>query len=239
MASYTELLATIVEAGKPIGLDDYPIFDENYRELLNKHITQHYWLYEIGLETVQQFAHQMSAKMHDIMPLYNQLYESQLLELGDVLSTVDMAMESNNSGLTESVDETVSTNSGESNTESKSRAVNSETPQNTLASNGDYATSLADSTGKSTVGTDNESRGTNTNTANVSSLAKSFSKGRQGSVASLLNEYRSTFINVDLMVIGELEPLFMGVMETGEEYSRLDFANMYSYLGWPLSFGRY
>lgn len=34
-----------------LGLADYPIFDETYRETLNDKIIRHYFMYEIGAET--------------------------------------------------------------------------------------------------------------------------------------------------------------------------------------------
>ena len=36
-----------------LGLADYPIFDEAYRQTLNDKIIRHYWVYEIGSETVE------------------------------------------------------------------------------------------------------------------------------------------------------------------------------------------
>ena len=62
---------------KRIGLGDYPIFNEEYRKILNTKICTHYYFSEIGLETVQQFTHRMRAKMWEIMPYFNQLYKDQ------------------------------------------------------------------------------------------------------------------------------------------------------------------
>lgn len=38
-----------------IGLNDYPIFDEAYRNTLNNKIIRHYYTREIGAETVGRF----------------------------------------------------------------------------------------------------------------------------------------------------------------------------------------
>lgn len=59
---------------------DYPIFDEQYREGLEKKIIKHYYLREIGFETVGLFKIRLDMKMNEIMPYYNQLYESAKLE---------------------------------------------------------------------------------------------------------------------------------------------------------------
>lgn len=74
---------------KKIGLDTYPIFEESYRPLLNKKIIDHFYFREIGFETAAQFAFYMRRTMNEIMPYYNQLYKSELLEL-DPLRDVDM-----------------------------------------------------------------------------------------------------------------------------------------------------
>lgn len=62
---------------KMLGLDDYPIFDETYRQTLNDKIIRHFYFREIGFETIGQFAWFMRATMHERMPYFNQLYESQ------------------------------------------------------------------------------------------------------------------------------------------------------------------
>lgn len=60
---------------------NYPIFDESYRLALNRKIRDHYYFEEIGLETPARFCQRMRTKMQEIMPYYNQLYESQLKEI--------------------------------------------------------------------------------------------------------------------------------------------------------------
>lgn len=62
-----------------LGLSDYPIFDENYRQHLNDKIIRHFYFREIGFETAAQFAFFMRRTMHEVMPYYNQLYESNNL----------------------------------------------------------------------------------------------------------------------------------------------------------------
>ena len=64
---------------------DYPIFDESYREHLEKKILRHFYFKEIGLETYGQWQVQLCDKMNMIMPYYNQLYKSELLEIDPLL----------------------------------------------------------------------------------------------------------------------------------------------------------
>ena len=91
MAIYTTQLRSIVEqcqddyhvgpddftvAYSRLGLDDYPIFDESYRQTLNDKIIRHYYFCEIGDETVERFRWHLRATMHEQMPYFNQLYQS-------------------------------------------------------------------------------------------------------------------------------------------------------------------
>ena len=77
------------QAYQILGLQDYPIFDETYRSTLNNKIIRSYYFREIGFETLGQFAWQMRRTMFEIMPYYNQLYKSELLDI-DPFKTKDM-----------------------------------------------------------------------------------------------------------------------------------------------------
>ena len=58
-----------------LGLSDYPIYDETHRDELNAKIIRHYWLREIGSETVAQFKWRLRDAMFLVMPRYNWEYE--------------------------------------------------------------------------------------------------------------------------------------------------------------------
>ena len=55
-------------------------FDEQYRSVLCQKILKHYYTREIGLETVGLWQLFMNRKLEEIMPYYNQLYESELIQ---------------------------------------------------------------------------------------------------------------------------------------------------------------
>lgn len=59
---------------------NYPIYDESYRSVLETKILRHFYTREIGLETVGLWKLKLNTKMNEIMPYYNQLYKSALLE---------------------------------------------------------------------------------------------------------------------------------------------------------------
>ena len=84
---------SILDAARPHIFDfDFPIFDENYRTVLENKILKHYYTREIGVETVGLWKLRLDTKMNEIMPYYNQLYKSALIEFNpmyDVDLTTD------------------------------------------------------------------------------------------------------------------------------------------------------
>lgn len=80
MSTYTTTVRSMIENYFDLGLKEYPIFDENYREGLNKKIINHYYFREIGFETASLFKFYLNRTMNEIMPYYNQLYKSELLK---------------------------------------------------------------------------------------------------------------------------------------------------------------
>lgn len=55
-------------------------FDESYRPILCKKILKHYYTREIGAETVGLWLLWLNTRLEEIMPYYNQLYRSELLQ---------------------------------------------------------------------------------------------------------------------------------------------------------------
>lgn len=81
MAFVTPQLRRVLDMGYDLGLKNYPIFSESHRQELNEKIVNHFRYREIGYETVTQFIFALNRKMFEIMPFYNQLYESEELEI--------------------------------------------------------------------------------------------------------------------------------------------------------------
>lgn len=67
---------------------DFPIFDENYRQVLCRKILKHYYTREIAHETVGRWKLALNAKLNEIMPYYNQLYKSELLEFNPFMMLI-------------------------------------------------------------------------------------------------------------------------------------------------------
>lgn len=292
MATYTVEVRSLVENHFDLGLKNYPIFDESYREGLNNKIINHFYFREIGFETAGLFKFYLNQKMSEIMPYYNQLYKSELLEFNpfynvDKSTTNDGIKNANasrtgnsktngttefentttNDGIktdnTTSVNENNSSNknnstdiSNSTNTDLKNtKKVHSDTPQGLLsindiedeiyASDADYNTDIDNNTSNnynSTVGENLQTGSGVTNTANnstenslingtgnstnnisvdnidstINNATESYLThviGKEGSetYSEMLLKFRDTFLNIDMMIIEELNELFMNV----------------------------
>lgn len=199
--------------GMRIGLDDYPIHDEANRAVLNDLIITEYYEREIGLDTVPLFVRRLRLKMLQIMPYYNKLFASEDLIVGKELATFDLTTERSD----ESNDTNSNTAKGNSQVVSTSgaRNVNSDTPQVLLSGNKDYATSAADATSTATSTTNS---GQDTSGSTLSKLeALSHTTGFQGAASTLLNNYRATLLNINMMIVPEVNELFMLVRSDGTE----------------------
>lgn len=207
MSVFTMRLCDLIDDGFDIGMgaNDYPIFDEEYRVVLNQRITDHYALYEIGHETPEMFRFALNRKLREVMKYYNQLYLSEKIAF-DPLSTMDYT----DTASTTQHSDSNSTNTND--TTSRARVTNSELPQVHLSPDEDYASSGAD-TSSDTNGT-----GSATGTEDANGTVDHATQGRQGPAATLLMNYRASLLNIDLMVIGECRELFMGIWNTHDEY---------------------
>ena len=89
---YTSIDSVLDKSRDKIFDFDFPIFDENYRIPLENKILKHYYTREIGFETVGLWKHFLGMRMNEIMPYYNKLYSSELIEFNpmyDVDLTTD------------------------------------------------------------------------------------------------------------------------------------------------------
>lgn len=72
---------SIINTAAPLLFNfDFPIFDESYRLPLETKILRHYYTREICEETVGLWKLRLQDKLNMIMPYYNQLYRSELLQ---------------------------------------------------------------------------------------------------------------------------------------------------------------
>lgn len=187
-------------------------FDENYRQVICSKILKHFYLREIGAETVGVWQLWLNTRLEEIMPYYNQLYESAKLEFNP-FNDVDLTRKHllNFDGTTNTKD------SGTRNTSTKDNGTTyrlfSDTPQGALngVDNENYLTDATKTTNNDKTDTD-ESTNTSgsTDTRNTEDYIETI-VGKQGTenYSSLLQKFRDTFLNIDLMLIEEFNDLFL------------------------------
>lgn len=192
--------------------DDFPIYDEIYRPLLCKKILKHYYTNEICAESVGLWLLWLNTTMQEIMPLYNQFYNSCLLEFNP-LYDVNKTTTRKGSNKTDSTQNNNTINSGDNTANTSTISKHSDTPQGGVEGleQGNYMTNA-------TINSGNNATTYNDNTnSTISGVVNSFDDyvetvfGKQGSenYSDMLTKFRSTFINVDMLIIDELSSLFM------------------------------
>lgn len=186
--------------GQSIGLDAYPIFDESQREDINRLIINHFYLREIGQETISIFTFFLARTMREIMPAYNQLYESQRIKF-DPLATYDLTTVRNGTATEDATQNSQSTTGSASNAES--RSVYFDTPQTALARNKDYAANATDA--ESASRNSGNSSGNGASSSKAQNTDNSRTTGFQGAASDLLTRYRATIINTDRMLVEDPE----------------------------------
>lgn len=208
MATYTIQFGALIDAGYDVGLNDYPIFDEEYREHLNKLIVGRYRFREIGAETAALFKHYFTQTLAEIMPYYNRLYLSAQIEF-DPMKDVNYTESS--SGSSSGSSSSSSTTSDSSTTHNATAA--SDTPQNafdfTNVTNNRYLTEAEVSDGSASGSGSATSSGTTSGSSSGSRTVTGKTGGK--SYSQLLEEYRRTLLNIDTMILNDLNTCFMCV----------------------------
>ena len=257
---YNDVNSIIQQAIPKIFSFNFPIFDESYRNVLETKILKHYYTQEIGLETYGLWKLKLDTKLNEIMPYYNQLYESATLEFnplydvdytdtrtGGNTQKTQSTRESSGNKITENKtiakgeNENKVTNTGNKNTDNNNTTQTrfSDTPQGGLndmfiEANG-YLTNVTivnsnDNTKETVNNTENGNvsysddttvNGSENRTENVTdnetlqTTEEYINKiqGKRGgqSYASMISEYRNIIVNIDMMIINDLNDLFMNI----------------------------
>lgn len=213
MAQFTTEVLTIVQMKSTDGLplrdrateaskeifDNYPIWDEAYRDTLNTKILMHYIRREIGLETYGAWKLFLNTRMYEIMPRYNQMYLTTL-EKFDGVNDVDLLIQTDNDTTShlEQAGEGESTDKGESVGNDYPQGIVSGTDAAYYASQGQKA----ESENKGKTSSKADSTGTD--------KTKQTRKGRTGlrTQADLITSFRNAIIDIDMMIINDLRDLF-------------------------------
>lgn len=193
MAEYTMEIRQITEDCKNNLFDfDYNFYLESHKTEFQNKFIDHFYFHEIGFETIARFKHYLKSKLNDIYPYYVQLYQTEV-EAKDYNFML-------NKDLTETVtNESNMTNEGNNNSIFKESNL----------SNGNADVNLT----TNNLTNINESDDSNSNTSTATNTTTLVSKGNIGttSTGQLLEAWRQTILNIDMLIIEECQDLFMGV----------------------------
>lgn len=175
------------------------------KDKLAKKIVDHYYMREIGFETIGLFIHEAKDEMNELMEEYLPLIYSSAIEY-DPLVNVDY---------TETFTRTQNLgneSASESSSSGSSLGINSETPQGQISKtdilSGRYATN--------TNATEN-SIGNNTNTSSSSNALENYTKRMRGNsgvsatAQKMIEQYRNNIRAIDREIIKKLNILFMNI----------------------------
>lgn len=217
MSVFTIDLRRLLGTGFDIGLRDYPIWDEDYRGILNQKLIDHYYMYEIGAETPELFKFYLNRTMNEIMPYYNELYKTTLYKY-DPTNAYNLKEEfnrlynSDEEGSSQGNSKTVGTGEG------KTKNLYSDTPQGMMATgaieNGNYLTNA-------TIASNNTTNNYDNNASESRKYSKKdsdyYTKNTHGNtspdVAALVRSFRESIVNIDYEIITneEIAKCFMGL----------------------------
>lgn len=224
--------------GFDFGLDKYPIFDENYRPILNNAILEYYKFRDICCWNPILWRDRLLAKLDRIMRnKYNELYKNKMLEFNplyniDITETFDRTNK-NTSNLSKEDNTTntssdSSTSSASSNINNTSKGYSTNYPVSSLGNELDsdiYAdtggtsqTNESNSTSGNTSSNSQSSYDANSTSVGTSNDEESYTRHTIGSSAGLpfskamiqFKEFVSKF-NLDQQVIDELADLFIQI----------------------------
>ena len=209
MSKYTVTIKNLIDNHFDFKMTSYPIFDENYRNTLNQNILNHYYENEIGFETASLFRFYLNQTLNEIMPYYNELYKIQKEVLKNATNNVNLTEKLQRDTSTTTNSNSTSNNNGENN----SKNVFLDTPQGDLykgdIDDTNYATNV-------TWNKNNTSNNITDNSASSGTGIENYVKtiiGNNGNKYSveLLQQVKDNLMNIDLMIINDLNDLFMGI----------------------------
>ena len=203
MSKYTTTIKVLKDNNFNFGLDSYPIFDENYRETLNNNILNHYLMNEIGFETAELFKFYLNQKMNEIMPYYNELYKVQkkLIDENLLLNNVNLTETLHGSNKTETSSTSQSLSNGKN--------LYQDTPQGQISQTDidkqTWATNLT--LNKNKIEDESNATGNGTNEYLKTIIGNNGGKFN----IDVLNDIKNNLLNIDMMIINDLNELFMGI----------------------------
>ena len=179
------------------------------KDRLARKIVDHYYMREIGFETIGQFIHYAKITMEELMEEYLPLIYSASIEY-DPLVNVDFTESFNRNSQTGNV----GTSSSSSSSSGSALGVNSDTPQGQITKAsilaGNYATSTAASENENSVSNETDTQSNSNSLENYTKRVKGNS-GVSATAQKMIEQYRNNIRAIDREIIDKLDILFMGL----------------------------
>lgn len=171
------------------------------KDRLATKIVDHYYMREIGYETVGLFKHYAKVYMQEIMERYLPLIYSNSIEYNPLVNVdYEESFVRNITGSGES----------ESSNSASGLSVNSDTPQGQISKSSILGGQYASNTGASETESSITDSTSNTTDETYSKKVKGNS-GVSATAQKMIQQYRENIIAIDEQIIKELDKLFMGL----------------------------
>ena len=206
-----------IETGMPYLFSfNYPFYSDNEQEKIEfeRDFIRHFYMHEIGFETMGLFKMRLQDKLTMIMPRYKDIYLSRQLIGNNVLESVnlrDTERETSNRKRESTENGTANVNNNTTN-DTNSQAIQSDNPQVTYR-NHDFASSMTRSRDAGNVASKLDSSNTEENRENETYNRNNerTSVGWNGSKSDEISRFRELIISINEEVFKECEELFMCV----------------------------
>lgn len=216
---YTDVDAALQAGYEHIFDFDFPIWKAEYKEHLCKAILLHYYTREIGFETYALWKLHLRARMNEIMPKYNVLYQQE--EANTPFDNLKHTSVGNEASKGSSDGTSQASTDGTTNTTSSSDSWNlfQDTPQGALdgVKSNSYLTTATNNTDETTTNTTThaETEGTtHSDDENTRDTTYTYTGKNSGDAYySMMIDFNNRYQSVDRMVIDELNDLFFGLWE--------------------------
>lgn len=209
-------LREVIAGGVDLWDFEYPSYYKgDEKKAFEKKVIDHYFFRQIGQETVGRFLHMFRSKVREIMPYYLDMYKTVELmhELDNPFDNVDMVETFNEESSGSSSGESSATTSGNASSRESNERRFSNTPQGSIENLDRYLTEASRENSEGSSETSATSDGSSSSESTGTVKHTLHRKGNQGvnTYAHDMIEFRTSIINVDMMVINELNELFLGI----------------------------
>lgn len=217
-----------IATGRPHLFDfSYPWYneDETSRVEFERMFIIHFYMSEIGFETIGLFKLKLNDTLTLNMPRYKAMYDSNL-SVAQILENTNMTFDDTDTSDGNNTSQANRTVNDTNNSNSNDQRINSDNPQVNFSGT-DYANGMTrgqtTEEDKRTIGEQN----TGKSTSSIIDTSHRTEKGWRGSKMNELVMYREHIVNVNNAIIADCEELFMSIFDDFSEHGN-DF-NMMAY----------